>query len=81
MSTHSVVGRSVTHGTPSQYASFCRPARVGDDGVGAGDEREHLEVAERLDRVDVRGEGEPVLVERVPRSRVHREDEPALRPR
>ena len=25
VSTHSVFGRSVTHGTPSQYASFCRP--------------------------------------------------------
>ena len=25
VSTHSVLGRSVTHGTPSQYASFCRP--------------------------------------------------------
>src|SRR5581483_10985610 len=25
VSTHSVLGRSVTHGTRSQYASFCRP--------------------------------------------------------
>ena len=43
-------------------------ARVGDDGRGAGDERQQLEVAEWVDRFDIGGEVETVLVERVSRS-------------
>ena len=56
-------------------------ARIGDDGFGRGDEREHLEIAEWLDRLDVWGQAETVLVECVLRSRMHREDEPALQRR
>ena len=50
VSTHSVLGRSVTHGTPQPVRLLLQAARVGDDRLGAGDERQHLEVAERLDR-------------------------------
>ena len=41
----------MTHGTPSQYASFCRPPESVTTTARLRREREHLEVAERLDRV------------------------------
>ena len=53
VSTHSVLGRSVTQGTRQPVRLLLQAARVGDDGLCAGDEREHLEVAERLDHSNV----------------------------
>ena len=72
VSTHSVFGRIVTHGTRNQYASFCSPPESVTTAFGARDEREHREVAERLDLLDVVRRGQPELV--------HRQSRPRMRP-
>ena len=62
-------------------ALYFLTARVGEHRLGFGHEREHLEVAERLDRPDVRPELDAVRVEHVSRARVDREDESPCRTR
>ena len=79
VSTHSVFGRSVTQGTRQPVRLLLQAARVGDDGLGARDEREHLEIAERLDRLGRSRQWDGVLLEHVTRARVRGEDEASVR--
>ena len=49
VSDHSVSSRSVTQGTPSRYASFCTPPESVSTMRALLLERQHVEVADRLD--------------------------------
>ena len=49
----SVLRRTVTHGVPQHARLLLHAARVGDDGGGVALQREHVEVADRVDELDV----------------------------
>ena len=67
VSTHSVSERSVTHGTPARYASFCTPPESVAIACGARLEGDHLEVADRIDGDARSAAAQPAALEARPR--------------
>ena len=60
---------------PQPVRLLLQASRVGYDPARSGDEREHLEVADRLDLMHIGPRMDAVLVQHLARSRVDREDE------
>ena len=77
----SVLGRTVRHGTPSTVVSSWIPPESVTTSADAADERQEVEVAERLDDAEARRLDQAGLGQGRAAARVERQDDAAARRR